>query len=384
MPSLDADPFADIRPYSDDEVPAVVARLRNDPELADALARLKLKGLNRWLPGLARFAVRRWLNWALSGLRTVDDFQILVKPQLERVIASTASFTFDGLERLSADESWLFISNHRDISMDPALTNLVIHASGHRTLAIAIGDNLIKRAWVADLMRLNKCFLVRRNITAPRELMAASKQLASFMRWMISENRGPVWIAQREGRAKDGIDATEPAVIKMLTLSRDRGAESVAEVLSSLKIVPLAISYELDPCDGLKAAALALGDAYTKGDDEDVLSIGLGISGQKGRVHLSFGPPISGDDLDVESVAAVIDLHIRNRYRLYENALWAWQMLEGTTDVPPVEFYQGTITRSEFEGRIRALPEEHRPYALAMYANPLRVVLADQGIHLAG
>src|SRR5210317_815491 len=130
MPSLDADPFADIRPYSDDEVPAVIARLRNDPELADALARLKLKGLNRWLPGLARFAVRRWLNWALSGLRTVDDFQILVKPQLERVIASTASFTFDGLEQLSADESWLFISNHRDISMDPALTNLVIHASG--------------------------------------------------------------------------------------------------------------------------------------------------------------------------------------------------------------------------------------------------------------
>jgi len=375
MMSLDADPFADIRPYTDKEVPEVVARLSNHPDFIDALAKLKLAKLHRWTPALARFLVGRWLAGALAKVQSVDDFQLLVKPQLERVIADTAQFTFDGLDQLSAEESWLFISNHRDISMDPALANLVIHSSGHRTVAIAIGDNLVKKPWVADLMRLNKSFLVKRNITAPRELMAASKQLASFIRWTVTENRGPVWIAQREGRAKDGVDATEPAVIKMLTLSRDRGSESVSEVLSSLKIVPLAISYELDPCDGLKAAALALGDTYTKGDDEDVLSIGLGISGQKGRVHLSFGTPISGEDLDVEKVTAAIDDHIRHHYRLYENALWAWQMLEDSTETPPVEFHPGTITRAEFEDRINALPEAHRAYALAMYANPLRAVL---------
>ena len=119
---------------------------------------------------------------------------------------------------------------------------------------IAIGDNLLHERWVADLMRLNKSFIVRRALSGPRELLAASRQLAEFIRTMIADNQGPIWIAQREGRAKDGIDTTEPAVIKMLSLARDRKTESIADVLPTLRIVPVAIAYELDPCDAAKAA----------------------------------------------------------------------------------------------------------------------------------
>lgn len=377
MTSTDADPFADIRPYDDSEVAMVTARLARNPELADALARLKLRGLYRMLPAVARWLSQRWLGRTLPGVTSIDQFQQqLVKPQLERQIAASAHLSVDGLDALATDQPWLFISNHRDISMDPALTNYVIHQAGHRTLAIAIGDNLLKRDWVADLMRLNKSFVVKRNISGPRELMAASKQLAGFMRWMITENRGPVWIAQREGRAKDGIDATEPAVIKMLAMSRDRKTESVADVLGSLNIVPVAISYELDPCDAAKAAELAAGPGYTKADDEDVRSIGMGIAGQKGQVHLSFGAPLRGEQLDVEAVVAGIDRHIREHYRLFETNLWAWQRLEGEDSAPALTIHPASISRDQFNARIDAMPREHRPLALAMYANPLKRALA--------
>lgn len=375
MTSRDADPFAEIRPYTDSEAPQVLSRLANNGELADALAKLKLRRLYRWLPSVAQWLTARWLRQTLTGVTTIDGFQQLIKPQLEAQLAASARFSCDGLDKLSADGSWLFISNHRDIAMDPALTNYAIHQAGHRTLSIAIGDNLLRKDWVADLMRLNKSFIVRRNITAPRELMAASKQLSSFMRWMVTENRGPVWIAQREGRAKDGVDATEPAVIKMLALSRDRKTESVAEVLSSLNIVPVAIAYELDPCDAAKAAELAQGPNYTKSEGEDVRSIGMGISGQKGCVHLSFGQPLSGEGLEVDAVVAAIDRQIVEHYRLFETNLWAWQRLEHRDDVPPVTVYPGSVSRAEFDARIDAMPDAHRPHALAMYANPVRRAL---------
>jgi len=371
MTSKDADPFAEIRPYRDDEVPGVIERLRKDPGFSDALARLRLEWLHSLLPGAARWLVGRWLDTQLKGIETVDQVQMLVKPALEQRLATSAEFSSSGLEGLDAGTSWLFISNHRDITMDPALTNYALHQAGHRTAAIAIGDNLLSRPWVADLMRLNKSFVVKRNLSGPRELLAASRQLAGYIRWAITSNQGPVWLAQREGRAKDGIDATEPAVIKMLALSRDRKVESVGQVLSELHIVPLAISYELDPCDALKAAELAAGPGYKKAPDEDVRSIALGIMGRKGRVHLAFGQPIDGADLEVPDVVAAIDSHVRSHYCLFETNLWAWQKLNGTTDVPAIDIQPGTVTREAFDERLNAMPEAHRPLALAMYANPL-------------
>jgi hypothetical protein len=371
------DPYSDIRPYRDNEVANVLLRLRDEPGLINTLAEWKLGPLYRIVPALARALVRLWLGQRLRRLDTVDAVQKQLRPLLANMVNRTVRLSSDGLESLGPTESWLFISNHRDIALDPALTNHILYDAGHRTLAIAIGDNLLKERWVADLMRLNKSFIVKRALSGPRELLAASRQLAGFMRTMVNKNQGPVWIAQREGRAKDGIDTTEPAVIKMLSLARDRQTETIADVLPTLKIVPLAIAYELDPCDAAKAAELAAGEGYVKSEQEDILSIGQGITGQKGCVHLSFGAPLSTEHGDVSSVVSAIDEHIRCNYRLFETALWAWQRLEQTQRVPEVAIYPGTISREEFDARINAMPASHRPLALAMYANPLRRALGE-------
>ncbi|MEE4203089.1 MAG: 1-acyl-sn-glycerol-3-phosphate acyltransferase [Halieaceae bacterium] len=373
------DPFADIRPYNNAEAPEVFARLGADPELVDSLARLRLPRLLRWAPPLARSLVRRWLAGQVASLKTVEDLQLsIVKPELEKVIAKTTTFTTSGLEKLDAASSWLFISNHRDIVMDPALANYALHRAGHRTLSIAIGNNLLQKPWVADLMRLNKSFIVRRDVQGPRELLAASRQLSAYIRHMISDDVGPVWLAQREGRAKDGRDATEPAVIKMLSLSRDKRTESVGETLAALKIVPLAISYEVDPCDTLKAAELAAGPDYRKRPFEDVASIGKGISGYKGCVHLAFGEPIVDPDLDVDGVVAAIDQQISTLYALFPTNLWAWEMLHGEAPPASLPVRLGVVQRHTFEERIRECPESLRPWLLAMYANPVDTALAHR------
>jgi hypothetical protein len=376
MTVTENDPFFDIRPYRNDEVPAVMARLRSNYALADNLAKLRLPRLYGRMPALGRFLIGRWLAWKLRGISTVEQFQALVEPQLQLQIDATAEFSSSGLDGLSSKESYLFISNHRDIAMDPAFTNYALYHGGHRTVAIAIGDNLLREPWVADLMRLNKSFIVKRNISAPRELLSASRHLAQFIRHHIGANQGPVWIAQREGRAKDGIDVTEPAVIKMLSLGQDKKTESLSDALNALKIVPVAIAYELDPCDGAKAAELAGGASYRKADDEDVRSIGMGITGQKGCVHLAFGQAISAAELNVDTVVEAIDQHMVNHYRLFEVNLWAWQILEGSAEVPAVTIHPGTIDRQAFERRVASLPESHQPLLLAMYANPLRRALA--------
>ena len=265
----------------------------------------------------------------------------------------------------------------------PAFINYLLVEAGHRTLSVAVGDNLLQKSWIADLMRLNKSFTVKRNITAPRELMAASRQLAGFIRWMITENRGPIWIAQREGRAMDGLDATESAVIKMLSLSQDRKTETIGDRLTALNIVPVAISYELDPCDALKAVALAVGSDYTKAKGEDELALGLGVMGQKGCVHIGFGVPITAEtlglerEIEINDVVSAIDDHIRRHYRVFDTALWAWQRLHNTNERPDVDIYPGTISRQAFDARIDAMPASHRQYALALYANPLRCALDE-------
>jgi hypothetical protein len=255
--------------------------------------------------------------------------------------------------------------------MDPALANFALHRSGHRTQHIAIGSNLLQKPWVADLMRLNRSFVVKRDVSGPRELLAASKQLSAFIRHVITVNAGPVWIAQREGRAKDGRDETESAVIKMLSLSRDRNTESIGDVLGALNIVPIAISYEIDPCDVRKAREVAAGDSYQKEAFEDVASIGLGITGYKGCVHLAFGEPILGAELDVDTVVSAIDRQIIDLYALFPTNVWAWERLHGKTAPSSLPVRRGMVTEDVFSARVADCPEAIRPQLLAMYANPV-------------
>ncbi len=370
-----SDPFADIRPYRDNEVSGVLARLLDDREFLGAIARLRLGPVAGLAPVLVRPLVRFLLRREVRGVADVHGMQMVIKRYMDRMIEDTTSgFSVSGLEQLDTGRAYLFMSNHRDIAMDPAFTNYALHGEGRDTVRIAIGDNLLTKPWVSDLMRLNKSFIVKRSVSGPRELLAASKNLSAYIQHSLQVENSPVWIAQREGRAKDGVDRTEPAVIKMLAMSRDKSSQSFGEHIASLGIVPVAISYELDPCDALKARELserAATGRYEKGEQEDVASIARGIMGDKARVHVSFGQPL-GEDLETpDAVAAAVDRQVIRQYCLHPTNLYAYRILHGEDVAVPDDLYlePGDCSREQFEARIAALPEAHRPYALAIYAN---------------
>lgn len=369
------DPFADIRPYRDDEVAAAIARLLQDREFLDTIGGYRLGPWARLAPALVRPLVRRALRREVRGVCDVRSMQLVIERYMDQMIErSTAGFSVSGLGALDPDTAYLYISNHRDIAMDPAFTNLALHRAARDTVRIAIGDNLLTKPWVSDLMRLNKSFIVRRSVSGPRELLAVSKTLSNYIRHSLLEENAPIWIAQREGRAKDGVDRTEPAVIKMLSMSRDKSRQSFAEHIRELRIVPVAISYELDPCDAMKARELhhlETYGSYSKGEREDILSIGAGIAGRKGHVHVAFGAPL-GDGLETpQAVAAEIDRQIIGGYRLHPSNVYAYRRLHGARQPLPedLHFEAGDCSEAEFAARIDAMPEEHRPYALAIYAN---------------
>jgi hypothetical protein len=370
------DPFADIRPYRDDEVRQVLRRLLDDPEFIAAIGRLRNNRLLGWMPWVMTPLVRSALRREVAGVRDVYDMQMVIKRYMDRMIeATTTGFSVSGLETLPTGQPYLYMSNHRDIAMDPAFTNYALHRGGHDTVRIAIGDNLLTKPWVSDLMRLNKSFIVRRSARGPRQILKAYQNLSAYISHSLLEERAPVWIAQREGRAKDGCDRTEPAIIKMLAMSRDKH-QDFGEFIASLRLVPVAISYELDPCDALKAAELsykARHGSYQKAEHEDVASIGAGIAGKKGRVHVSFGIPLGAGFTTPEAVAAEVDRQVISLFCLHPTNIYAYEMLYGEYAALPDNIFleDGDCSRAEFEARIRALPATDRDMALGIYANAL-------------
>lgn len=379
------DPFAEIRPYNDDEVAGVLARLLDDAEFLDTLAAYRLGKVAALAPRLVRYLARFLIAREVRGVSDVHSMQVVIERYMTRMIESaTGGFSVSGLDELDPGQPYLFMSNHRDITMDPAFTNYALHKQGRDTVRIAIGDNLLTKPWVSDLMRLNKSFIVKRSVSGPRELLAASKMLSRYIQHSLLQDRSPIWIAQREGRAKDGADRTEPVIIKMLSMSRDKRSQEFGEHIGSLGIVPVAISYELDPCDAMKANELHLLDTegrYEKGEQEDVASIARGIAGEKGRVHVSFGTPLTGEFDSPEAVAAEVDRQIISEYCLHPTNLWAYRRLHGPEAGVPEDLYleDGDCSEEEFSARIDALPEAHRPYALGIYANVVNSKLALAG-----
>lgn len=376
------DQFAEIRPYHDSEVRPVIDRLLAEPEFLESLAALRLPKLTARVPALVRPVVRWLVGRELRGVAGVDDLQSVIKVYMDRMIeSSTDQFTVSGLERLAPEQPCLFMSNHRDIALDPAFTNYALYHNEHDTVRIAIGDNLLSKPWVADLMRLNKSFIVKRSTKGPRQMLAAYKTLSAYIRHSIEAERSSIWIAQREGRAKDGIDETEPAIIKMLTMAQDKRMETFSNFVDSLRIVPVAISYEFDPCDGAKARELyereTLGH-YHKTEHEDLRSIALGISGDKGDVHVSFGQPLRGDFADADAVAAEVDRQVIDLYVLHPTNFAAYRELYGAWPTLPCgangESFEENRHRAvlgRFQQRLAQLSPELRERALAIYANPV-------------
>lgn len=362
MTAVDSDPFREIRPYNDDEVPGVVAGLLENREFISAICQFRFPRLSRFLAPLLRLLVRRVLAGQLAGVRTIDDMQQLIAHYMGKMIKrTTARLSYSGLDRLDPAKAYLFISNHRDIAMDPAFVNWGLFHQGMQTVRIAIGDNLLKKPYVSDLMRLNKSFIVKRSVKG-REKLTALMELSGYISHSIDTGHS-IWIAQREGRAKDGNDYTDPAILKMLYMAKKKQKRAFPDAVRELSIVPVAISYEYDPCDRFKARELhelATRGEYQKGRYEDIESIAEGIVGYKGDVHVAFGEPMSGDYESAEALAEAIDRAIIGNYHLHaSNRLAAGDAAGVDAD-----------KRRTYGERLAAVPAECRDRFQAMYANP--------------
>jgi 1-acyl-sn-glycerol-3-phosphate acyltransferase len=366
--------FEAIRPYQDDEVAAVIARLVRDPALLKGAATFFAPKLSRWLPLLARQVTQRFIANRTAHLASVRDVQLWLARYMRRVIRDTVQdLTVEGLDRLPADRPWLFISNHRDIFMDPGVLNYQLHQSGRGTMRVAVGDNLLSEPYAADLMRLNKSFVVERSASGTKAIFQAINRTSSYIRHSLEEGE-PVWIAQREGRTKDGFDRTDPALLKMLSLAYRKEIGEFGDLLRHVCLVPVSVSYELDPCDRRKAHELYMAQSvgrYVKQPGEDLASMVEGITGYKGRVHLHVSTPLQGEFADAEAMAVALDRIIVAGMRVFPTHVRAAEQL-GMTGVRPSDVEPLPRVMRDFESRIHGCPPEELPFLLGGYGNLLR------------
>ncbi|MBR8536904.1 1-acyl-sn-glycerol-3-phosphate acyltransferase [Carboxylicivirga sediminis] len=307
--------FDSIRPYNDDEIHEVFERLVNE---------VNFLGLINFL--YPNFSTKDFLNKLLS-IQSIKEFQTeVIYPYVKEVLRTTTKgITHSGFENLDPKGHYLFISNHRDIVLDSAILNILMVENGFNTTEIAIGDNLLIYPWITDLVKLNKSFIVQRNLPV-RQMMESTKRLSSYIRQTLTERNQSIWIAQREGRSKDGDDRTQVSLLKMLNMS---GNGSFSNNFEEINIVPLSISYEYDPCDYLKAHEFLMkrdNPDFKKTQDDDLKHMGAGLRGRKGRVHFGFGSPIKKELSELEALAKndqlqalaeLIDNQIHSNYKFY-------------------------------------------------------------------
>lgn len=372
------DKFKDIRPYQDSEIRPVLDELITNPEFLGSIARFYYPRLMKLFPDFVLKLAGNKLRKQVKGVHDVKSMQDVIAVYMDKMIHDTTTeLTNSGMENLKEGRSYLFICNHRDITMDPAFVNYMLYHAGHDTLQIAIGDNLLKKPFVTDLMRLNKSFIVKRSLKG-RELLQSLSQLSEYIHHCIDTNQN-VWIAQREGRAKDGLDRTDPALLKMLAMGKRDLPLSAS--LRKLHIVPVSISYEYDACDLLKAEELYQIErtgSYTKTDETDIQSIVKGMVGFKGRVHVAFGKELSLTSDDPEVIAGQIDEQIIENYQLRDMNYLALERLKQDGMVP-LHKVRGLVdvnqfprsSHKQFEKRLKSVDSKLQKHWLFNYANPV-------------
>jgi hypothetical protein len=369
--------FDDIRPYRNDEFSVIMNRLLDDPEFNSIM----LKNLNKGKDELEQ------MKAVLRATKTIEVFQDqFIVPLLNNILeASSKGLTMVGLDELDRNQRYLFISNHRDIILDSALLNIKMHASGFSPTEIAIGSNLLIFPWINDLVRINRSFIVKRNIPV-KQMLVSSRTLSQYIRKMITTGTDSIWIAQREGRAKDGNDVTQPALLKMLNMSNSVG---FFDGFKDLKIVPMAISYEIEPCGNEKVAELKkrrTDPNFQKTEKDDLISMVSGLKNQKGRIHIQFGRQINDDVLHriieessmnerLKLLADQIDKEIYKNYKLFPNNYIAYDLYFKTSKYS--NHYQ-LSEKEEFisltHRRLRLVNEdieESMQLWLKMYATPV-------------
>ena len=318
--------FDDIRPYTDKEVRRKIRLMVKDPVFDTVLSHM--------------FKYRSKVEMVKLQLRMVRSIRQLqgtfIYDLLRNIINKTSDgLTCTGLENLDKTKPYLFISNHRDIILDAALLNYLIFENGMNTTQIAIGNNLLLYKWIEHAVKLNGSFIIKRNLP-PRELLEASQKVSHFVRNSVVDNNLSVWIAQREGRTKDGFDKTQPSLLKMLNMSNDK---NVSEGFNDLNIVPVSISYEIEPCGLAKMKELIKVEHYgqKKTSKDDLKSMSMGLFNPKGRMRFSFGKPIkvnleevktkAEQNKQIENIAELIDNQIYKNFKLWPNNYIAYDML---------------------------------------------------------
>lgn len=377
--------FDDIRPLNNDEVKDAIEALVTNEDFERAFRYIKPD-----------------VNWkefseTMRSFKTKEDFKSKLAYEAVMMVANktTFSLTISGRSRLPKDKKpCTFISNHRDIVLDASFLNVMLYDVGYGMTQVAIGDNLMIRPWIETLVRLNNSFIVKRGVSV-RQMLDVSRTLSAYIRHTINETKESIWIAQREGRAKDSNDRTQGSVLKMLNMSGDK---DIVSNIMDLNIFPVAISYEYDPCDFLKAKEFQMkrdDPNYVKSQRDDLLSMETGILNNKGRVHFTLTQPINDQlaalDKDMEKneliavIANIIDKEIYKHYRFYPCNYVAYDMLTGTKRFSSnyglrdkkhfEEYLQGQLDKIVLPNKDEAFL---RTKILEMYTNPLKNHLANQ------
>ena len=365
--------FDSIRPFYDAEINEGIRSSVNHP-MMKAL-------MNFTFPTLADEV------WKEQLLKThsIRDFQCnFIYQSVQKVLEkSSDGLTTSGFEKLEKNTSYLFISNHRDIILDTSLLNAALFEHGLVMTASAIGDNLVKKAFLLTLAKLNRNFLVLRGLP-PRELLQSSKLLSEYIGQLLLRENRSVWIAQREGRTKDGNDATHQGVLKMLSMAADE--PNLMDYFKKIKVVPVSISYEYDPTDALKMPQLkaeANNEIYIKEKNEDFMTLLSGIMGQKKRIHIHVGDVLDhkldqikydfdNSNKQIQALAQAIDDSILTTYKLWPTNYIAYDLLHQTTTY--ADKYTETekaVFERRLEKRIDSQSEFEVQGILAMYANPV-------------
>ena len=368
------DYFKSIRPFNDDEVPKALLQIKDTPLIQAMMA-------YAFPEDTPAQRVER-----LLACQKVSDFQVDIMYQVvtKAIEKSITEFTCDGFSALDPKKAYVFVSNHRDIILDTSLLNVALHDNHLSMTASAMGDNLLKKKYLKILAMLNRNIIIYRSLP-PREALEHSKLVSEFIHHCITENRRNVWIAQREGRTKNGDDRTQQGVLKMLTLNTPEGVTPL-QYLKTLNIVPMSISYEFDPTDVLKLPALIAqhnGVEYVKSKKEDFENIIQGLLGQKGRVHISVGQPLY-EEIDaiekahqhlnkqLQALAECLDRAIHQQYKLFPANYIADELLNNTC------IYKDFYNEKEYRRFERGMNNRSNSEDLSqkkfleMYANPVK------------
>lgn len=368
--------FGDIAPYNDEEAVAALGRVANHPLI-------KAISLNLFPTESASY-----LSNILKSIHSIDEFQqaVMSKAVVWDIENTFHNFSYSGIANVETDKAHLYLSNHRDIIMDPALLQYILFSNGFPMTEICVGDNLLASKTIEALLRSNRMIKVIRGISA-RELYLSSQQLSKYIRHTIMDNGHSVWLAQRQGRAKNGIDTTEQGLLKMLDMS---GSGAMKDNFMELGIIPLSISYEYEPCDSRKARELLISrtQKYVKKPMEDMHSIMIGLRQKKGDVHMTIGAPLTEEEIAratasenkndrYQAIRHLVDRRVMEGYKLWKTNYVAYDILNKTTkysdfyEAADVESFKAYMAHKFRKIESRLNRDDLAEIFLGIYANPI-------------